>query len=71
LTAFFALASYVLCHFTFLYLGMVMGYMVLLAVLFETRSVVLANITFYAIVVATTVLEQARGSGGGHTRRPS
>ena len=60
LTALFAFASYFLGHFTFLYLGMVMGYMVLLAVLFETRSVALANVTFYAIVVATTVLEQTK-----------
>lgn len=60
LCAFWALSSYFLGHFTFPYLGMLMGYMVLLAVLFEARPVLLANVTFYVIVVATTVLEQAK-----------
>jgi adenylate cyclase len=60
LSALWALSSYFLGHFTFPYLGMVMGYMVLLAVFFEARPVLLANLTFYVIVVATTVLEQAK-----------
>jgi hypothetical protein len=55
-----AFSSYLLGHFTFPYLGMTMGYMVLLAVFFEARPVLLANVTFYAIVVATTVLEQTK-----------
>jgi class 3 adenylate cyclase len=39
---------------------MTMGLMVLLAVFFEAGPVLLANVTFYAIVVATTVLEQTK-----------
>jgi class 3 adenylate cyclase len=60
LAALWIFTSYVLGHFTFPYLGLLMGFMVFLAALFDARPVLLANVTFYAVLAVTTALEQMK-----------